>query len=273
MRKSIFRAGRKPEGRITVRFEFWLLVVSGMVNAIAAVSSAISAWYSSNQAVVARDSINLTYKNDAFSKFLANYDEFCRVSLRSSFDDDLSATLIDKKGFDVGFLMSVNFDRLPKDITTEELEDFNKKLHIARSKLESSYGLLRIWLTEQEDSAIGNSFPRGEEITDFFRYFDKNYLPIYLRVREFNFECHFNYGEIIYYYRSDNKNYNLAIQLVSGIMLSPFSREMTAREILTRWNQSENIKFLSAYQPDLLDQKWTPEDSESNIKPGNGDSK
>jgi|GEM_PF-6287158 len=67
------------------------LVFGGALNVVAAVSAALSAYYTGQQSELALSAINAQSRNEAFADYLEKYAQVCKVHL-TKFDEDLFIT-------------------------------------------------------------------------------------------------------------------------------------------------------------------------------------
>ncbi|WP_312403735.1 hypothetical protein [Rhizobium sp.] len=235
---------------------YWVatgLVVAGGMNVVATVSAGFSAYYTSQQAVLATKAVNQASRNEAFSKYVEAYQGLCALTL-SGLDGTISEQVtIEGQTINV---MTVPYDMVTgispdPDYSYDEksLTAFSEGAFAADMKIDAAFNLLSIWLSREEIAAIRELYwSKGHYNKTFM---SEQAMPILVQAMLLQNRCRQSVDVLMDFYRGEIQTSLVDDKRLNSFII-PWSDVKKRKEMFASWDIEADYEALLKFSPSLV---------------------
>lgn len=250
---GIKRRVRPKRRSVLVRFQPWLIAGGVILNVVATISAAMSAFYSSQQTELALRAVNQQSRNEAFLGLVKGLQTLCSTSMTAWDQVDFAEVGYDEKTDEELYVRHYSYDEIAA-ITKEEMA----KLVAAYSTLGEQhrqavwdqFDLLRIWLSKDEENGLIRVLPPMDSLEYQEAWLNEGTVPPPAKAIEVNYRCLRNIRLAMDFYRGDEAADTIEEMASAEIIARPFSRVegKSSESILLEWGREDLVQTLKRHQ-------------------------
>lgn len=237
----MIRRRKKPNNRsVMVRFQPWLIAGGVVLNVVATVSAALSAYYTSEQSELAISAVNQQSRNEAFSELVKAAKEICTVSLGKADQTDW-ATFGEGRWY-----VPIDYDQMRTDVTDADISALVDTYRQRVTDFEDRLAFFSIWASDDEyNNVIAVVDGRDGRLNNAREIRDAGMPPQAVVVVE-RTKCNQNVKDII---RLQKKEITFS-ELVdlegylrhAPIVPVPYSQQVDVRGVMFQWGLQGEIE-------------------------------